>query len=77
MEGAGDGRCCRNAKGAPNADGLARKCLTEASKLAVADYESEGRTFESFRARQHLAGMYRAKNYRVLRDLQGSGRGVL
>jgi hypothetical protein len=44
---------------------------------ASEDYESEGRTFESFRARQHLAGMYRAKNYRVLRDLLGSGRGVL
>jgi hypothetical protein len=27
----------------------------------ASDYESEGRTFESFRARQHLAGMYRAK----------------
>ena len=35
-------------------------------------YESEGRTFESFRARQHLAGIYRTKGYGVLRDLQGS-----
>jgi hypothetical protein len=42
----------------------------------ASDYESEGRTFESFRARQHLAGIYRAKSYGVLRDLQGSDGGV-
>ena len=38
----------------------------------ASDYESEGRTFESFRARQYLAATYRAKIKGVLRDLQGS-----
>ena len=42
-------------------------------KSCIRNYESEGRTFESFRARQYLAGVHRAKSYGFLRDLQGGG----
>ena len=36
------------------------------------DYESGGQEFESLRARQHLAPIFRAKNTAILRDLQGA-----
>jgi hypothetical protein len=39
---------------------------------AAPNYESGGREFESLRARQHLAPIFRAKNIRFSRFLQGT-----
>ena len=36
------------------------------------DYEFGGQEFESLRARQHLAPIFRAKNTAILRNLQGT-----